>query len=161
LGDILGGLLGNKNPSNPGASGGGLGDILGGLLGGKPGAAPAGGRPGGSLSDLLPGGLGGLLGGSAGGNIISGGLDSIIKEMQRSGHGQAAQSWVGSGPNEQIAPDDLAKALGSDAIEEVTKQTGMSRNELLSGLSQHLPELVNQLTPQGRVPTPEEAARMI
>jgi uncharacterized protein YidB (DUF937 family) len=140
--------------------GGGLDDILGGLFGGKPGAAP-GGKPGGSLADMLPGGLGGLLGGAAAGSVLSGGLGNILKQLQTSGQGRVAQSWVGTGPNQEIAPDDLANALGGDTLDALGRQTGLSRNELADGLSQYLPELVDQLTPNGRLPTPEEATRMV
>ena len=98
--------------------------------------------------------------GKAAGSVLSGGLDNILKDLQSSGHGKVAQSWVGTGPNEEIAPKDLAKALGNDAIDALTKRTGMSRDELLEGLSQQLPGLVDQLTPQGRLPTEHEASRM-
>ena len=148
-----------------GGSGGDLGDILGGLLGGKPGSMPGGAttgaKPGGSLSDLFPGGLGSVLGGAAAGSVLSGGLGNIIKELQDSGQGRVAQSWVGTGPNEDIAPKDLAHALGSDTLNTLSKQTGLSMDELLAGLSQNLPDLVDQLTPKGRLPTEEEAARMV
>jgi uncharacterized protein YidB (DUF937 family) len=141
--------------------GGGLDDLLGGLLGGKPASSSAGARPGGGLSDLLPGGLGGLLGGAAAGGVLSGGLGNILKHLQNSGQGRVAQSWVGTGPNQEIAPDDLANALGSDTLDALSRQTGLSRDELADGLSQYLPELVDQLTPNGRLPTPEEATRMV
>jgi uncharacterized protein YidB (DUF937 family) len=148
-------------PGGTASAGGGLGDILGGLFGGNPGSSGSGARPGGSLSDLFPGGLGGVLGGAAAGSVLSGGLGNIIKELQDNGHGRAAQSWVGTGPNEEIAPKDLANALGSDTLNTLSKQTGLSVDDLLAGLSQHLPDLVDQLTPNGRVPTHEEAARMV
>jgi uncharacterized protein YidB (DUF937 family) len=139
----------------------GLGDILGGLLGGAPrsgaGAAPTGG----GLADLIPGGLGGLLGGAAAGSVLSGGLGNLIKDLQQSGHGREAQSWVGTGPNAQIAPDDLANALGSDTLDSLSRQTGMRQDDLLAGLSQHLPDLVDQLTPKGRLPTEDEASRWV
>jgi uncharacterized protein YidB (DUF937 family) len=137
---------------------------LGGLLGGKPGSAPtinAGAKPGGSLKDLLPGGLGGLLGGATAGTVLSGGLGNLIKEFQNSGHGRAAESWVGTGPNQKIAPNELASALGNDTIDALSRQTGVGREDLLAGLSQHLPDLINQLTPNGRLPTEQEASRMI
>jgi uncharacterized protein YidB (DUF937 family) len=140
--------------------GGGLDDILGGLFGGKPGAAP-GGKPGGSLADMLPGGLGGLLGGAAAGSVLSGGLGNILKQLQTSGQGRVAQSWVGTGPNQEIAPDELANALGGDTLDALGRQTGLSRAELADGLSQYLPELVDKLTPNGRLPSAEEAGRMV
>jgi uncharacterized protein YidB (DUF937 family) len=143
---------------NPG--GGALGDLLGGLFGGK----PAGGQPGrsaGGLADMIPGGLGGLLGGAAAGSVLSGGLGNLIRDLQSTGHGREAQSWVGTGANEDIAPGDLEQALGGDTIEALSRQTGMGRDELIAGLSQQLPELVDQLTPDGRLPTEEEVRRMV
>ena len=152
------------------AGGGGLGDLLGGLLGGMgggrpggmPGNMPAGGRPGGGgLADMIPGGLGGLLGGAAAGTVLSGGLENLIKGFQQSGQGRAAQSWVNRGQNEDIAPGDLESALGADTIDALSRQTGMGRDELLSGLSQQLPDFVDQLTPDGRLPTEDEASRLV
>ena len=143
-------------------SGGGLGDILGGMLGGGQqgggmtrAGAPGGGPGGGGLGGLL----GGLLGGAAAGSVLNGGLGQVLQDLQRSGQGRTAQSWVGRGENEDIAPDDLANALGADTISALSQQTGMSRDDLLQGLSQNLPELVDQLTPDGRLPTEEEAQR--
>jgi uncharacterized protein YidB (DUF937 family) len=146
---------------NAGNTGGGLGDILGGLLGGKPGGTPTGAKPAGGLGDLLSGGLGGLLGGAAAGSVLSGGLGNLIKELQDSGHGPVAQSWVGTGANQEIAPNDLASALGGDTLATLTQQTGINHEDLLAGLSQHLPDLINQLTPHGRLPTEDEASRMV
>ncbi|MEA2924214.1 MAG: hypothetical protein QOD25_1336 [Alphaproteobacteria bacterium] len=127
-------------------------------LGGGLGSGPGGGL-GGGLGDLLKGGLGGLLGGAAAGSVISGGLGDLLKQFQQNGQGDTADSWVSPGPNKQISPGDLGKALGVDQINTLTSQTGLSREELLSGLSQYLPEAVNHLTPDGRVPTESEMAR--
>jgi uncharacterized protein YidB (DUF937 family) len=121
-------------------------------------AGPSGGGLGG-LGSLLPGGLGGLgglLAGGAAGSVISGGLGDLLKQLQQNGHGETANSWVSPGPNKQIAPGDLANALGADQINGLMSQSGLSRDELLSGLSQHLPEVVNHLTPDGRIPTESE-----
>ena len=114
-----------------------------------------------ALGDLLSGGLGGLLGGAAAGSVLSGGLGNLIKELQDSGHGRVAQSWVGTGANEEIAPNDLASALGGDTLATLSQQTGIGHEDLLAGLSQHLPDLINQLTPHGRLPTEDEASRMV
>jgi uncharacterized protein YidB (DUF937 family) len=141
--------------AQPGNAGGGLGDILGGLFGGRPAAA------GGGLGDILSGGLGGLLGGAAAGSVLSGGLGNLIKGFQDSGHGHAAESWVGTGPNKEIAPGDLADALGGDTLDTLSRQTGMGQNDLLEALRQQLPDFVDQLTPHGRIPTEEEASRMV
>ncbi len=162
LGDLLGGLLGGK-PGAPAQAGmpggaGGLGDLLGGLFGGggKPGAPTQAGAGGG-----LGGLLGGLLAGGAAGTVLGGGLDNLIKDLQSQGYGKAAQSWVSAGPNEAISPNDLESALGADTLDTLASQTGMSRSELLQGLSQQLPEMVDQLTPDGRLPTEQEAARWV
>jgi uncharacterized protein YidB (DUF937 family) len=133
--------------------------------GSQPGASPApapssgssaGGGMGGGLGDVLKGGLGGLLAGGAAGSVISGGLGDLLKQLQQNGHGETANSWVGNGPNKQIAPGDLASALGADQINSLMSQSGLSRDELLSGLSQQLPDVVNHLTPDGRLPTENE-----
>jgi uncharacterized protein YidB (DUF937 family) len=116
---------------------------------------------GGGLGNLLQGGLGGLLAGGAAGSVLSGGLNDLLNQFQQNGHGDAANSWVGKGQNKAISPDDLASALGSDRIDALTAQTGMSRDELLAGLSEHLPQVVDQLTPNGRLPTEHEIMQSI
>jgi uncharacterized protein YidB (DUF937 family) len=110
---------------------------------------------------LREAGWGGLLGGAAAGSVLSGGLGNLIKGFQDSGHGHAAESWVGTGPNKEIAPGDLADALGSDTLDTLSRQTGMGQNDLLEALRQQLPDFVDQLTPHGRIPTEEEASRMV
>jgi uncharacterized protein YidB (DUF937 family) len=115
-----------------------------------------GGGMGGGLGDVLKGGLGGLLAGGAAGSVISGGLGDLLKQFQQNGQGETANSWVSPGPNKQISPGDLASALGSDQINNLISQSGLSRDELLAGLSQHLPDVINHLTPDGRLPNESE-----
>jgi uncharacterized protein YidB (DUF937 family) len=133
-------------PAPAPSTGGGLGGMLGGA---------------GGLGDILKGNLGGILGGAAAGSVISGGLGDLLKQFQQNGHGETASSWVSPGPNKQIAPDDLANALGADQINGLMSQTGLSRDELLSGLSQHLPDVINHLTPDGKVPSESELSGRI
>ena len=83
-----------------GTSGGGLGGLL----------------PGG-LGSLLQGPLGGLLAGGAAGSVLSGGLNDLLKQFQQSGQSDVAQSWVNTGPNKEISPNDLSKVLGEDQIQ--------------------------------------------
>jgi uncharacterized protein YidB (DUF937 family) len=181
--DVLNGMQnGPRGPSNPSASGGGMSPMTMAILGllawkavkhltaSQPGAAPApapspaggaasgGGGGGGGLGNILGGSLGGLLAGGAAGSVISGGLGDLLKQLQQSGHGDTANSWVGPGQNKPIAPGDLAKALGADQINGLMSQTGLSRDELLSGLSQQLPEAINHLTPNGRLPSEHEVS---
>jgi uncharacterized protein YidB (DUF937 family) len=189
--DVLNGMQnGPRGPSNPSAQpGGGMSPMTMAILallaykavkhfgGSQPSAAPApapaknvnaglpgggmSGGAGGGLGDLLKGGLGGMLAGGAAGSVISGGLGDLLKQFQQSGHGEAANSWVSPGPNKPIAPDDLAKALGADQINTLASQSGLSRDELLTGLSQHLPDVIDHLTPDGRLPTESELSGRI
>jgi len=135
--------------------------------GNQPGATPApapspgnanAGPSGGGLGDLLRSGLGGLLAGGAAGSVISGGLGDLLRQFQQNGQGEVASSWVGKGPNQPISPDDLGRALGADQLNALSAQSGLSRDELLQGLSQNLPEAIDHLTPDGRLPTESEVA---
>ncbi len=135
-------------PSGGAATGGGPGS----------GGLGSGGLGGGGLGNVLSGGLGGLLAGGAAGSVLSGGLGDLLNQLQRSGHGEAANSWVGSGQNKPVSPGDLANALGADQIDHLSSQTGMSRDELLNGLSQYLPQVIDHLTPNGRLPTEDEVS---
>jgi uncharacterized protein YidB (DUF937 family) len=131
----------------------------GGGASGEPGGV-AGGGTGSSLGDLLAGGLGALFGGSSAGKVLSGALGNLTNDLQSSGQGRVVQSWIGTGPNQAISPASIETALGSDTIDTLARQTGMNRDELLNAISQHLPSLVDRLTPNGRLPTADEAARM-
>jgi uncharacterized protein YidB (DUF937 family) len=185
--DILNGMQnGPRGPSNPSAqSGGGMSPLTMAILallaykavkhigGGQPNAAPSpapapvnaglpgGGMGGGGLGDILKGGLGGLLAGGAAGSVLSGGLGDLLKQFQQSGQGEVANSWVGPGANKPISEGDLASALGADQINHLASQSGLSRDELLAGLSQHLPDVINHLTPDGRLPTESELSGRI
>ena len=103
--------------------------------------------------------------GGASGTIQSGvlkgfpSLESLMERFTRSGHGDKVQSWVGPGENRPIQPQELQQALGPDQIDHLQKETGLPRDQLLSQLSKVLPQVVDKLTPQGRLPTEEERAR--
>jgi uncharacterized protein YidB (DUF937 family) len=187
--DVLNGMQnGPRGPSRPstGSDSGGMSPMTMAILallawkavkhfGGssQPGAQPApapapspksinAGMPGGGgLSDVLKGGLGGLLAGGAAGSILSGGLGDVLKQLQQGGQGEVANSWVGKGENKPIAPGDLANALGADQINAIASQAGLSRDELLQGLSQYLPGVIDHLTPDGRLPDESELSRRI
>jgi uncharacterized protein YidB (DUF937 family) len=126
------------------------------------GSKQPGGAPGqANQSGGVLGKLGGMLGGSSAGGVLSGGLRDLIERFKQNGQAQAAESWVKTGPNQPIGPDQLEKAIGPDVLNTLTQQTGLSREELLSRLTRELPEAVDKFTPQGRLPTEEEAARLI
>ncbi len=105
--------------------------------------------------------LGGIFGGASAGSVLSGGLRDLVERFKQSGHAEAADSWVKTGPNQPIGSDHLAQAIGPDALATLSEQTGLSREELLARLTRDLPGAVDKFTPQGRLPTEEEAARLI
>jgi uncharacterized protein YidB (DUF937 family) len=137
--------------------------------GGNPGVNPteatsAGASSGGimgGLGDLLKGPLGGILAGASAGSVVNGGLSDLLNQFRKAGHGDAVGSWVGNGPNRPVSPADLSKALGEDQINTLTRQSGLPRDQLLAGLSDQLPRLVDRLTPHGRMPTDEEMSRLV
>lgn len=109
----------------------------------------------------LLGKLGGLLGGAGAGSVLSGGLRDLVDRFKQTGNGPAADSWVSAGPNQQLRTDQLEQAIGPEALNALLQQTGLSREELLSRLTRELPTAVDKLTPAGRLPTEEEAARLM
>ena len=94
------------------------------------------------------------------GNVLSRGIGNAVQDLERSGHGEIARSWVARGPNRSITAPKLEAALGEDGIRDLMQQTGMEREELLATLSEHLPRVIDHLTPEGRLPTEQEASRM-
>ncbi|MGB9016218.1 MAG: YidB family protein [Pseudolabrys sp.] len=90
---------------------------------------------------------------------LLGGLGGLLEKLQQSGCGDVAKSWVGSGPNQSISPDQLGSALGPLLIKTLAEKTGSSEQDVTAQLSKILPAFVDKLTPQGRVPTGDEIAR--
>jgi uncharacterized protein YidB (DUF937 family) len=136
-----------------------IAEVLGGLkqqAGGEPGSANATRAPGGTL-----GNLGGLIGGAGIGSVLSGGIRDLVERFTQNGQGEAADSWVRPGPNQALGPDQLEQAIGSEVLNTLMQQTGLSREELLSRLTRDLPAAVDKFTPDGRLPTEDEAARLV
>ena len=188
--DVLNGIQNDpRGPREPGATSGGMSKMAIALIallgykalksftgtqptpaqGSDPGVNPtgatstheSGGGIMGGLGDLLKGPLAGILAGAAAGSAVNGGLSDLLNQFRKAGHGDAAGSWVGNGPNRPISPADLTKVLDTDQINTLMSQSGLSRDELLAGLSDHLPRLVDHLTPNGRIPTDEEMSRLV
>ena len=133
------------------------------MLGGQnqePGSAP-GPLNQQSAKAGMPGNLGGLLGAASVGSVLSGGLRDLVERFTQSGQAEAADSWVGTGPNRPIEPDHLAQAIGPEVLGTLSERTGLSREELLTRLTRELPGAVDKFTPQGRLPTEDEAVRLI
>jgi uncharacterized protein YidB (DUF937 family) len=128
-----------------------IAEMLGGLN--KPGSSGQGGIGG------LLGQLSSSLGGTSTGGILSAGLGELLDRFKQSGQGDTAESWVKTGPNKPCTAAQLEKAIGPEVLETLTKQTGVSRQELVSRLCRELPDAVDKYTPQGRIPSEAELAR--
>jgi uncharacterized protein YidB (DUF937 family) len=146
---------GGGGRANAAPQGGGLEDILGQMLGG---GAQRGGMPGGGLGDLLGQVLGGGAamggGGMRGGGAPEGlgGISDLLRQLDQSGFGREAQSWVGAGDNLPISPGAVEQIFGRGGLENIARYAGLSEQETSQGLSQLLPEVVNHVTPSGEVP---------
>jgi len=140
-----------------------IAEMLKGAQSGAPGGlgqgqsgAQAQGQPQVSPQGNLGGLLGGLGGATGAGGLLSGGLGELVERFRQVGQGEIADSWVSTGPNKEIAPPQLEQAIGPDVLAHLSQQTGLSREEILSRLSQDLPKAVDQYTPQGRIPAANE-----
>jgi uncharacterized protein YidB (DUF937 family) len=102
---------------------------------------------------------GGPLSGGALSGVLGGGLKDLLDRFRQSGQDDKAQSWVAKGKNEPIAPQELEQTLGDERIQWLMEQTGLPRDELLAGLSRELPDAIDELTPDGHVPTDGELSR--
>ena len=128
-----------------------LDTVIGSLLGGTAGGASS---PMGSiLSSMLGSGQqGGMMNSGAAGGLGGGGLGGLLQQFQNAGLGHVAQSWVGNGPNQPVSPDQLQNVFGQGRVNDMATQAGMQPGDFLSQLSQHLPNVVNGMTPDGRLP---------
>jgi uncharacterized protein YidB (DUF937 family) len=95
--------------------------------------------------------------GSNGGT--SGGLGSLISRFEQAGLGGVAQSWVGSGPNQPVSPNQLQSVFGENQVQSMASQAGMQPHDFLAQLSEHLPRAVDAMTPSGRLP--DEGSRSV
>ena len=108
------------------------------------------GRSTGAQQGTLGGGAGDILGQILGGT--SGGLGGLLEQFQRAGFGEQARSWVSTGRNLPMPPDALGQVLGRGGLAEIARRAGVSERDASEGLSQLMPEVVDRVTPEGRVP---------
>jgi uncharacterized protein YidB (DUF937 family) len=113
-----------------------------------------GGGPGGQ-AELLNMVLGVL--GQGGQGAAAGGLGALVEQFQRGGLGDVVASWVSTGQNLPISADQLGGVLGADTVAGMASKLGMGKGDLLGQLSQMLPQVVDRLTPQGRLPEAGES----
>jgi len=119
--------------------------LLDNVIGALGSQAPGGG---GGQGDIL-GAIVGMLGQQGGG---LGGLAGLVQKFEQAGLGDVAKSWVGTGANQPVTPDQLGGVLGNDAVAGFARQLGIDPKDALGQLSQMLPQVVDKLTPQGQVP---------
>jgi uncharacterized protein YidB (DUF937 family) len=130
-----------------------ISEMLKGVTGGNEvgNGAPAGASPKTGLEGVLAG-LGKSVSGAGAGGLLGGGLGELLDRFKESGHGDVADSWVRTGPNQEIAPPQVKKAIGDDVLDTLAQQTGLPKDEILKRLSRELPSAVDRYTPNGRLP---------
>ena len=106
----------------------------------------------GGFMDWLKGSLTGAAAGGVSGRLVNGGLGELVKRFQKNGFGDVANSWVNTGPNKPITPEELEKAAGLEELDALAKEMGVTRAQLLANLSRELPNTVDRLTPARRLP---------
>jgi uncharacterized protein YidB (DUF937 family) len=102
---------------------------------------------------LLDGMLGGLIG--AGINQMiqkQGGVQGLVNAFEQKGLGGIAKSWVSTGPNLPISSAQLQEVIGADTVQQIAARLNVSPQDLLSKLSELLPQHVDKLTPNGTIP---------
>ncbi len=98
---------------------------------------------------------------SAGGGGLVRGLADFMGRFTNPVQAAKAQTWVDTGRNGELAPGDLEDVLDDDTIADLSAKTGLGRTELLARLSSLLPDAIDQMTPEGRLPTEEEAHKLV
>ena len=106
---------------------------------------------------MFDGVLGGVVGAEMAGvinNLIQkhGGLQGIVAQLEQQGLGGTVRSWIGTGANQPISPDQIHQAFGVDTLKELAAKAGLSPDVLAGKLSQALPQAIDKLTPAGAVP---------
>ena len=93
------------------------------------------------------------LGGQAGADENpAGGLGGLLDSFKKAGLGEKADSWVSTGEDKPVSAPEIEKGVGGDMIDALAAQTGLSREELLKRLAEVLPNVVDKMTPSGRLP---------
>jgi uncharacterized protein YidB (DUF937 family) len=128
--------------------GGGLDSVLGGILGGGGGGGGGGGALGNPMLRMLLPAVASML--------ANGGLSKILSGLKANGKGAEADSWVAKGENQPVAPEDVREAAGDHEITSIAEKLGVSKDEAAAAVAQVLPHVVDQVTPDGKVPADDE-----
>jgi uncharacterized protein YidB (DUF937 family) len=85
-------------------------------------------------------------------NPETGGLSGLIEKFQKNGLEDVISSWIGTGANQPVSADQISNTLGTERITEVAGKVGVSPNHIAESLASILPQLIDKLTPDGKVP---------
>jgi uncharacterized protein YidB (DUF937 family) len=107
--------------------------------------------------------LGKLSGGEASNNLLdtalglinnpdSGGLSGLVQAFKQKGLSDAVSSWIGTGENQPISPEQVQQVLGNDHLQRISEKLGLSNQDISGGLANLLPQLIDKLTPHGALP---------
>lgn len=162
LGQVLGGIFGQAMGrrgmrGGMGGLGGGLGgaalgSVLGGMLGGR--RSPMG----------MPPGRGGLGGNRSALMLMllplamrwvqrNGGMGAVLDRFRQKGYGSQMQSWVASGDNQPIDERAVEQVVGEPDLQDMAQRLGVPEQEVKQAFAEVMPEMVNQLTPEGQLPS--------
>jgi uncharacterized protein YidB (DUF937 family) len=156
LNDLLGGLLGASGGGSQGGMGG-LEDVLGGLLGG----GGASGSPGTSAKGMNMTAVVAALGPLLAKLLKSGGLSKMVQGAQTSVLSAQAESWVGTGANAPVSAQEVRGVVGDDTVTELAQQAGISDEEAADVLARVVPQVVNGLTPDGKLPADDDLDQLV
>ncbi len=84
----------------------------------------------------------------------SGGLAGIVDSFKEKGLGGIISSWISTGKNLPISADQIQQALGTEKIQQLAEKAGMSLEDVKAKLAEYLPNIIDKLTPDGKVPEP-------
>jgi uncharacterized protein YidB (DUF937 family) len=93
------------------------------------------------------------------GNNQTGGLAGLVEQFASRGLGDVVNSWVSTGQNKPITPNQIQQGLGSDTVGQLASRLGLSTEQVSSQLSELLPTMVDKLTPDGKIPTGDVMAK--
>jgi uncharacterized protein YidB (DUF937 family) len=85
-------------------------------------------------------------------NPQTGGLRGLTESFKNQGMEDIINSWIGTGKNMPISPGEIMRALGSNQLRGFSEKAGLPQEEISGGLASILPEIIDKLTPQGRIP---------
>ena len=149
LDDIIGGLTGGSQRGGASSGTGGLGDILGGVLGGQRTRGGFGGK-GMLIAALMPMVLSWIK--------RNGGLSGALSKITGMGYENQARSWMSNQEDkDNLDPNEVSRLFDESEIQQVAAHTGANEVEVRQGLSELLPEVMNQLTPNGNLDNETEA----